>query len=75
MNVPREKLGLEGGDEIDILNLKMQDFMQKDILIHQENGIIDGYHISKGNWISVLLDGSVKFEKIYELLTLALKRR
>ncbi len=68
MNVPREKLGLEGGDEIDILNLKMQDFMQKDILIHQEKGIIDGYHISKGNWISVLLDGSVKFEKICELL-------
>ena len=63
MDVPREKLGLEGTDRVDVLNVKMGDSMLADILT-QQTGYFRGYHISRGNWISILLDGTVPFEDI-----------
>ena len=67
MDVPREKLGLEGAGRVDIINLKLNDPLLVDLLVRQE-GYLRGYHISGGNWISVLLDGSVDFEKICALI-------
>lgn len=63
MDVPREKLGLEGTERVDVLNVKMGDSMLADILT-QQTGYFRGYHISRGNWISILLDGTVPFEDI-----------
>ena len=67
MDVPRSKLGLDGDERVDILNLKLSDPIMVDALI-QEPGIMKGYHISRGNWISKLLDGTVSFEDIKSLL-------
>ena len=33
-----------------------------------EKGILPGYHMHKGNWITILLDGSVEMEQICSLL-------
>jgi len=63
MDVLREKLGLEGAERVDVLNVKMGDSMLVDILT-QQTGYFHGYHISRGNWISILLDGTVPFEDI-----------
>ena len=63
MNVKKEKLGLEGEDMVDILNVKLSDPLLVDMLI-QQPGYMRGYHISRGNWVSILLDGSVPFEEI-----------
>ena len=63
MGIPRDRLGLDGKDIVDILNLKMPDPLLTDLLI-QQPGYFRGYHISRGNWISILLDGSVPFEEI-----------
>lgn len=49
--------------EKDILNVKLSDAMLKDMLVQQE-GFFPGYHISHGNWISILLDGTVPFEEV-----------
>ena len=49
--------------EKDILNVKLSDAMLKDTLVRQE-GFFPGYHISRGNWISILLDGTVPFEEV-----------
>ncbi len=38
-----------------------------DMLIQKE-GHMKGYHISRGNWISILLDGTVPFEEISGML-------
>ena len=54
MEVPRENLGLHGEGRVDILNVKLADTAYADMLIHQ-NGYFKGYHISRGNWVSVLL--------------------
>lgn len=67
MDVPRENLGLHGKERVDILNVKLSDPSYADMLIHQ-NGYFKGYHISRGNWVSVLLDGTVSMKDIQSLL-------
>lgn len=63
MDIPKSKLGLESDDIAYILNVKMREPLLMDFLVQQE-GFFRGYHISKGNWISILLDGTVAFNEI-----------
>ena len=67
MDVPRYKLGLPGEDWVDILNVKVDDPIFADMLTRQE-GFLPGYHISKGNWISILLDGTVSFDEVCRMI-------
>lgn len=67
MNIPYNKLGLNGDEYVDVLNVKSNDKFLIDIMLN-ENGIFPGYHLSKGNWLSVLLDGTVPLEKIFALI-------
>lgn len=67
MYIPRNRLGLDGDQYVDIVNVKLSDPLFVDILVQQE-GYFRGYHISKGNWISILLDGTVPLEEIYPLI-------
>lgn len=66
MNVPRNRLGLEGEEYVDILNIKADPIMVGSFL--SEEGILPGYHMHKGNWITVLLDGTVSMNVIELLL-------
>ncbi|MCR4671763.1 MAG: MmcQ/YjbR family DNA-binding protein [Lachnospiraceae bacterium] len=72
MDVPRVNLGLAGEERVDILNVKLDDPVFADMLVQQE-GYLRGYHISKGNWISILLDGTVPFEEICGLIDLSFR--
>ena len=63
MNIKKRNLGLAGDDMVDILNVKLSDPLLVDMLI-QHPGYFRGYHISRGNWVSILLDGSVLFDDI-----------
>ena len=65
--VPGSKLGLSGDDPIDVINLKIDDLFFRDMLIREE-GIFPGYHMNKLHWISVLLDGTVSEQRVYELI-------
>ena len=67
MDVPGTKLGLESEDLTDILNVKMGEPFLADYLARQK-GFRRGYHISRGNWISILLDGTAAFEEICKWL-------
>lgn len=67
MDVPREKLGIPGTDIVYILNLKINDPVLRDILLSQK-GYFPGYHFGSGNWISILLDGTVNLKEIYDLI-------
>ena len=67
MDVPRSKLGLDSEDWVDIINVKLDDPVFVDMLIRQE-GYFRGYHISKGNWISILLDGTVPFDEVCRMI-------
>lgn len=63
MDVPREKLGLVGTERVDVINVKLSDPLLVDMLV-QKDGYFRGYHISSGNWISILLDGTVPFKEV-----------
>lgn len=67
MDVSRSKLGLSGDEIVDILNVKLDSPLLVDLLTQQE-GYFPGYHISRGNWVSILLDGTVPPEDIYGLI-------
>lgn len=67
MNVSKDKLGLDGTDEVDVMNVKLDDPVFMDMLLHQK-GYVSAYHMNKRNWISVLLDGSVPLSDIYSVI-------
>ena len=67
MDVERNKLGLSGSGYVDVINLKIDDMMFRDILIQTE-GILPAYHMNKEHWITVLLDGTVEEGTIYDLI-------
>lgn len=66
MNIPRDRLGLDGKEPVDVLNLKADPVMAGSFL--SEEGIFPAYHMNKGHWISVLLDGTVPVNTIKLLL-------
>ena len=63
MNIARNKLGLDGKEQVDVLNVKLDDPFLIDMLV-QQRGYCRGYHISRGNWVSILLDGTVPFADV-----------
>ena len=69
MDVPKYKLGLEGTDALDVVNLKCDPIHIGSL--RKEPGIFPAYHMSKSNWVSIALDGSVPDEQIKILLDMS----
>ncbi len=70
MDVPLKNLGLPGEGRTDILNVKVDDLLFADMLL-QRKGYLRGYHLNRGNWISILLDGTVPMKEIREMIDLS----
>ena len=68
-DVERGKLGLDGEGRVDILNVKCDSRLIGSLLT--ESGFRPAYHMSRRNWITILLDGTVKPEQIYPLLEMS----
>lgn len=66
MNVPADKLGLQGSKVMWVLNVKLEPIYVQGLL--QSPGFVPAYHMNKEDWISILLDGSVPDSKIEELI-------
>ena len=69
MDIPKSKLGLPSADMIDVVNLKCDPILIGSL--RGDAGIFPAYHMSKANWITVALDGSVPDEKLKMLLDLS----
>lgn len=67
LEVGRDKLGLSGNERVDVINLKIDDRMFKEVLL-KEKEILPAYHMNKEHWISVVLDGTVKEDKVFDLI-------
>lgn len=67
MNIPYEKIDSKKSGRVDILNIKLDDILLADMLTRQD-GYYTGYHIGRGNWLSVALDGTVALQSVYDLL-------
>ncbi len=66
MNVGRDKLGLSGGGDIEVLNLKCD----PDLIgfLRSRPGFLPAYHMNKRQWISITLDDNVPDEEIRNLI-------
>lgn len=69
MDISKSKLGLQSTDMIDVVNLKCDPILVGSL--RSDAGIFPAYHMSKANWITVALDGSVPGEKLKMLLDLS----
>ena len=70
MDVQGNKVGLHSADFVDVINLKIDDVIFRDIVI-REAGIMPAYHMNKMHWISVLLDGTVPENKVLDLIDMS----
>ncbi len=71
MRVKPEVLGLKGDSPLDILDVKCEPLLIGSLL--GQPGFAPAYHMNKGKWITVILDGTVPAEKIFDLLSLSHK--
>ncbi len=69
MDIPKNKLGLQGADILEVVNLKCDPALIGSLL--GEVGFFPAYHMNKASWITVALDGSVSDEKIKMLLDMS----
>ena len=69
MNVERSKLGLDGDDTVEIMDVKCDPEMTG--MIIQTYGFLPGYHMNKQHWITILLDGTVRESKILDFLDMS----
>ena len=69
MEIPKEKLGLDCGGDIRVVNVKCDTRLIGSF--RQEQGIFPAYHMSKAHWLTVALDGTVDEEKIKFLLDMS----
>ncbi len=69
MTVEKSKLGLEGNDLVEIMDVKCDPEMTS--MIIQTYGFLPGYHMNKQHWITILLDGSVSEAKTLDFLDMS----
>lgn len=71
MTIPKSKLGLDGGELVEIIDLRFN----TDELAKKVDGerYFFGYHMNKKHWITILLDGSVPAEEILSFLDVSYK--
>ena len=68
MDIESEKLGLEGGGKTDILVIRCDSILLGSLLNNE--GYLPAYHMSKKNWITVLIDKAPE-EQIKDLIHLS----
>ncbi|MCD8222975.1 MAG: MmcQ/YjbR family DNA-binding protein [Clostridiales bacterium] len=69
MNVPKNKLGLQGTDSVDILDVKCDPAMID--ILRRSPGFLPAYHMNKTNWLSILLDGIASDDQVLDLLDMS----
>jgi predicted DNA-binding protein (MmcQ/YjbR family) len=69
MNVRYEKFGIAKDGYTDILDIKVFPALSGSIC--RSRGFYSGYHMQKGGWITVLLDGTVDKKQICSLLDMS----
>lgn len=68
-DVSRNKVGLEGDEPIDILNVKCEPDMV--FALSSQEGFAPAWHMNKKHWLTIILDGTVADDEVYRLLDLS----
>lgn len=65
MNIEKNKITGKNNKEIEIMNLKL-DLETKEYI--KQKGIYEAYHMSKKNWVTIILDDTLEDKYIKELI-------
>lgn len=65
--ISKKSLGLEDDKEVDVINLKFDKNQTYDFAETSDH-IFPAYHMNKNNWITVMLDGVLPDELVFELI-------
>ena len=68
MNIDKSKILSDKTGEIEVLNVKLDDDVQKYLSV---KGIYPSYHLSKKNWVSIILDDTLSDEEIMKLIEIS----
>ncbi len=66
MNIPKNKIGLNSEEEIEIINLKLNPEKIKDLL--KQKGFYPAYHMNKKNWLTITLDNTLTDDDLMKLI-------
>lgn len=66
LTVTKEKIGLPGGDTVEIVDLRQPP--QELAALIDGKRYFPGYHMNKKHWLTICLDGSVPMAEIYQRL-------
>ena len=66
LTVAKNKLGIASSEMVEIIDLRTPPAKMNDLL--KQNGFYPGWHMNKKNWFTVILDGSICNENLYELI-------
>ena len=66
MNINKSKIDNESQEEIEILNLKLN--KEKIIYLLNKKGFYKAYHMNKTNWITIILDDTIKDNEIMDYI-------
>ena len=69
MDISAKKLGMESDAKIDVMNIKTDPILLGSLL--HESGFYPAYHMSKTNWVTVVLGKNADVDKIKWLLGLS----
>lgn len=69
MNMPKNKLGLQEEGSVDIIDLKCNPELIGALI--DGKSYLPGYHMNKEHWITVVLDGKLSIQKLYDLIDLS----
>lgn len=69
MRIPKNRLGFESTEPVDILNIKCDPTSLGSLL--KKEGCHPAYHMSKAHWLTVRLDGSVDIEEVVTLIKMS----
>lgn len=69
MDIPYARLGLSRPGVTDVLNLKLDPILVGSLRTRE--GYLPAYHMHRGNWITILLDGTVPLEELLPLVDLS----
>ncbi|MBR1795699.1 MmcQ/YjbR family DNA-binding protein [Candidatus Saccharibacteria bacterium] len=65
--ITARQLGLDRDGDVEVLNLRFDRHEALDFISSHEN-FFPAYHMSKNNWYSVLLDGKLDNDAVFELV-------
>lgn len=69
MEVPYEKINVDKDGLVEVVNLKNIPEMIGGL--RKNDGILPAYHMNKEYWITVLLDGTVEKQTIFNLIDIS----